>query len=870
MNKLHVVICLFIFIKLIKVEDLSKVFETSKGIKLTNDKVYEDIEDTKPDQYKLAKKMYLGLTLNEKRDPKWISEMKKCGELGYGLCYAALGEVYYFGKIGSNKIDFCLAKYYFEMGSFLGDSTCHSYLGLMYSTGKCSKIDEQLAILHFHLGELDGNLIAKLALANKYYLGLNAPYQCTKGGILYYEAAKRNEVRFKPRYYYELFPIELTPPIFSKNYLNKKFEIINQNLEKEKEKELKKEQEQEQEQELKIKKEMEIQEEEEEGEESLIAFDPLIYGIDFNKYQYQKNKLTKLKYNPTNVLHLTSSNKPGLTNSVGEWHLKKGYKLLLESQYHEFSLPRDPKERPSMVGSKPNIPNGSIIGKHFQLATDFFRQGVKLNSSKAMVNLGLRYLLGIGVDEKNYTKAYELFSRATELKDPLGTTLKGVLTQNAMGTDRSLHEGIDLQTEGARFDVPQSRYYYGNLHYLGLGVGKNLKIAYENLLSSSKGGHLPSMYKLGIMISNGYGIEKQNCRESVKWLKLVAETSDQVPELFYAKNLFLKYLYYKKNQKIDQMENMKNLIQSVLIYEKFAKMGYVSAMINTGYLYQHYVSDRLFSCLFNNNNIINTNKRNRFTNNDGEKEHTNDKLLFKDSNKINKAKYNLIIQYYQNAATLQSTQAMIYLAEIYNSNDAFDPNNSLKWYIKACNLGNVLACWKAGWIYQKNIHIIYNDNNFNSKHTHDNNKNKNNNNNNHNHNYNFNNNHNQKTNFHQAFFYYSKALKLNSSSFPLSFIIFIIWTIDFFINRPLDLLQLFLINVFIKPFEISSKSFFSFTLLTKNYLSFFTSKKNLINQDLESLILLSSLILIIISIVIRKKIALNEINRDNRNRFENN
>jgi TPR repeat protein len=69
---------------------------------------------------------------------------------------------------------------------------------------------------------------------------------------------------------------------------------------------------------------------------------------------------------------------------------------------------------------------------------------------------------------------------------------------------------------------PESLYYVGQLYYIGSGVTRDLKLAFEWFVKSAEKGYAPAQYRLGLLYLYGEGVEL-DAAEAVIWLQKAAE-----------------------------------------------------------------------------------------------------------------------------------------------------------------------------------------------------------------------------------------------------------------------------------------------------------------------------------------------------------
>ena len=109
------------------------------------------------------------------------------------------------------------------------------------------------------------------------------------------------------------------------------------------------------------------------------------------------------------------------------------------------------------------------------ISTWCYERAAKLGSSKAKNELGCRYLQGRGV-ERNQNMAFELWH------------------------------------EGAIDEYPFAQANLAWAYQNGIGTNVNLEAAYSWYARAAAGGHLESLYNVGLMYADGIGISKDKIK----------------------------------------------------------------------------------------------------------------------------------------------------------------------------------------------------------------------------------------------------------------------------------------------------------------------------------------------------------------------
>ncbi len=102
-----------------------------------------------------------------------------------------------------------------------------------------------------------------------------------------------------------------------------------------------------------------------------------------------------------------------------------------------------------------------------------------------LYEMGKAYYYGDGV-EQDYDKAFSAFSYATKVGDSDAQTALAIMHIEGKGTPQNDKQGITLLQESANQDHAKAQYYLGSMYYLGIGVDRDLEVAFQWIKKSAE------------------------------------------------------------------------------------------------------------------------------------------------------------------------------------------------------------------------------------------------------------------------------------------------------------------------------------------------------------------------------------------------
>ena len=134
------------------------------------------------------------------------------------------------------------------------------------------------------------------------------------------------------------------------------------------------------------------------------------------------------------------------------------------------------------------------------------------NDADALTSLGFMYQNGQGC-EKDETKAFELYSKAAEAKQPYALFNLAILYMNGLGgVQHDQFKAHDLHLEAATLEVVPAMYEIALMLERGLGCIQNYSEAAFWYEEGAKRGHLESYNNLGVLYKEGHGVAEDEAR----------------------------------------------------------------------------------------------------------------------------------------------------------------------------------------------------------------------------------------------------------------------------------------------------------------------------------------------------------------------
>eukprot|EP00252_Welwitschia_mirabilis_P001496 TRINITY_DN1135_c0_g1_i1.p1 TRINITY_DN1135_c0_g1~~TRINITY_DN1135_c0_g1_i1.p1 ORF type:complete len:678 (+),score=132.79 TRINITY_DN1135_c0_g1_i1:342-2375(+) len=204
-------------------------------------------------------------------------------------------------------------------------------------------------------------------------------------------------------------------------------------------------------------------------------------------------------------------------------------------------------------------------------ALSWFLRAVEKGEYESMELIGEIYARGFGV-QRNYTKALEWFRAATKRKQYSALNGLGYLYAKGYGVEKkNFTIARGLFKKAADYHDSNGHYNLGVLYLKGLGVKKDIKLAWEHFIKAANAGQPKAFYQLAKMFHKGVGIRKDLLTASTLY-KLVAERGPWGSMLRWALECYLKGQTGK----------------ALLLYSRAAELGYEIAQSNAAWILDKY------------------------------------------------------------------------------------------------------------------------------------------------------------------------------------------------------------------------------------------------------------------------------------------
>ena len=174
---------------------------------------------------------------------------------------------------------------------------------------------------------------------------------------------------------------------------------------------------------------------------------------------------------------------------------------------------------------------GIGVSKNKKKAITLYEKAAAKGNASAMVNLGVAYYSGDGVG-KNVKKAVEYFSKVSPAQQPVVAKYLGDIYLN----DKSMYDAnkaMNYYIIAARAGDVGAYHALGYMTQNGIGTNRSIPDAMKFYLYAAAQGYAPSQYALGVIYANGEGTITQDKFKAYAWFTLAAE--QQMPQAVQAK-----------------------------------------------------------------------------------------------------------------------------------------------------------------------------------------------------------------------------------------------------------------------------------------------------------------------------------------------
>ncbi|CAB4413986.1 unnamed protein product [Rhizophagus irregularis] len=290
---------------------------------------------------------------------------------------------------------------------------------------------------------------------------------------------------------------------------------------------------------------------------------------------------------------------------------------------------------------------GIGFGVDKQKAFELYQKASDLKNAFGINNLGYCYIKGIGTDIDK-KKAFELYQKTADLGNSCGISNLGYCYQYGIGTDIDKKKALELYQKAADLGDAFGINNLGQCYQKGNGIDIDYQRAFELYQNSAGLGNAGGMFNLGYCYQNGIGTDIDQKKPFELYQKAaVLGNADGINSLGYC---------YDKGIGTDFNEN-----KAFKLYQKAAELGNSSGLHNLGDCYYHGIGTDI--------------------------------------------DYQKAFELYQNSADLGNSCGIYDLGYCYQNGIGTDIDNekAFELYQKAAELGNLSGISNLGFCYQGGI-----------------------------------------------------------------------------------------------------------------------------------------------------------------------
>ncbi|KAJ3450461.1 sel-1-like protein [Anaeramoeba flamelloides] len=453
----------------------------------------------------------------------------------------------------------------------------------------------------------------------------------------------------------------------------------------------------------------------------------------------QRNCQKAIKYYSKVANHVYDNNGDGELPQMNRIHNKKSkfeeQKKKEETKkkesktvdYIKMATRQDDDNQLTLLGKIYHAGYGGIE-KDFGKAIDYYTRASERGNIEAKTNLGNMKLFGTGT-EKNYTEAFQLFSEATEGGNAAAMNNLAVLFQNGMGTEKNLTMSCRLLKNASKKGLALAQYSYALFLLNGHGCEKNVTKSFKYFKKAADQDHMASIILTAQMYNGGEGTGK-SCENALEYYKKIAERGEWADDFKDA------YQYW----------NNGDLLKSILIYEQLAEFGYEIAQSNVANLYYQMANIKDMKKIFNGNL--------KLIDKDAGADGSPPLSAYDIKDWLDFQRKNRVLSYYYLSGNQNNSNSLNKVAKFYF--DGFgvekDVVKSFKTYQRSSSLNNSHASYQIGKFYELGLAGLEKD-------------------------------------YFIAKKYYDQALSFDKKSFFIMGFVYLKWGVFAFINHPLIMLK---------------------------------------------------------------------------------
>lgn len=156
-------------------------------------------------------------------------------------------------------------------------------------------------------------------------------------------------------------------------------------------------------------------------------------------------------------------------------------------------------------------------------------------STKALIELGMMYVEGIGVEQKT-EKGIRLISEAAK-SDPLAQVILGECYEMGRGVSQNYSKALSFYKQAKKRNYPAAHFALGQMYWLGCGVNRNDQKGIKYITQAADLGEHMAAYNLGYILTLP---DRTPAEKSLglKYLKKAAEAGIVNAQVLFAKHCF--------------------------------------------------------------------------------------------------------------------------------------------------------------------------------------------------------------------------------------------------------------------------------------------------------------------------------------------
>lgn len=213
----------------------------------------------------------------------------------------------------------------------------------------------------------------------------------------------------------------------------------------------------------------------------------------------------------------------------------------------------------------------ACIDKNYSKAFNLFSKAAEHGNSDALYYLGVMYMDGLGFD-KDYSEAVKWFRKAAVKGNALAQNNLGAMYNKGNGVPQNPAEAIKWYLMAAEQGDTIAQYNIAVMYHEGKGVTQDFEEAFKWYIKSAENGYANGQLNLGFLYMTGNGV-KQDYSEAMKWYRRAAEKGN----LMAKNNIGIMYL--------EGYGVVKDYAQAYNWFHMAARKGNVYAQFNIGMMF---------------------------------------------------------------------------------------------------------------------------------------------------------------------------------------------------------------------------------------------------------------------------------------------